>query len=133
MSEPRGARGPYWLERVLGDYYAWVDTLIEYQQGFSPESWRVIRIQDTAPGHRILSPDAPARFIKIARAVGRLSSRHQTALDLKYRMYRSPEDGTEVSDGERARVMDLEVVKFRNLVRVGKRKIKADLTRKTIN
>ena len=130
MSEPRG---PYWVDKVLGDFYAWVDARIEHQQGFSPDSWRVTRIQDTAPGHRILSPDAPARFLKIARAVGRLSQRHQAALDLKYRMCRSPEDGTEVSDGERARVMDLEAVKFRNLVRVGKRKIKADLTRKTVN
>ena len=132
MSEPRGARGPYWVERVLCDFYAWVDTRIEHQEGFGSDSWRLDRVQQSSPGHKILSPDAPARFLKIARAVNRLSDRHQKALDLKYRLCRSP-DGREVSDEDRSRVMNIQTVKFRNLVRVGKRKIKADLTRKTVN
>ena len=52
--------------------------------------------------------------------------------NLKYLHNRHP-SGVEVTDIDKARAMDITVVKYLNLIRVAKRKIKADLNQRTVN
>ncbi len=127
----RGLRGPYNLNRGLADFYAWLDSRKDYQEGYSPMTWHVECVQLSAPGHRILD-QTPARLQFVSAAINRLADRHQEALELKYLPARHP-NGIEVTDIDRARVMDITVVKFLNLIRVGKRKIKDDLNQPTVN
>ncbi len=127
----RGPRGPYNLNRGLADFYAWLNTRKDHQDGYAPMNWRIERVQLSAPGHKVLD-QTPARLQLVSAAINRLADRHQEALELKYLHNRRP-NGIEVTDIDRARVMDITVVKFLNLIRVGKRKIKADLNQRTVN